>query len=89
MVNLWMKVDGEGWKKYICARIQECGRRAWKYGFNVTERENEYVRMKQSSRKSLADGSVGARVSLSLLLLLLIVSLHLIGRHVIRVVTTM
>ena len=22
MANLWMNVDGEGWKKYICERIQ-------------------------------------------------------------------
>ena len=40
MVNLGMNVDGEGWKKYICERIQECGRRAWKDGFNDTERES-------------------------------------------------
>ena len=30
----------------ICERIQESGRRAWKYGFNDTEKEKEYVRMK-------------------------------------------
>ena len=28
MVNLGMNVYGEGWKKYICDRIQEGGRRA-------------------------------------------------------------
>ena len=56
MVNLGMNVDGEGWKKYIRERIQECGRRAWKYGFNDTEREKEYVRMKESPRnESFAD----------------------------------
>ena len=38
-----MERMGEGWKKYICERIQECGRRAWKYGFNDTEREKEYA----------------------------------------------
>ena len=38
MVNLWMNVDGEGWKKYICKIIQEGGRKAWKFGFNDTER---------------------------------------------------
>ena len=65
MVNLGMNVDGEGWKKYICERIQECDRRAWKYGFNDTEREKEYVRMKESPRnESFADGSVGATVRL-------------------------
>ena len=41
MANLGMNVDGEGWKKYICERIQEDGRSAWKYGFNDTEREKE------------------------------------------------
>ena len=43
MVNLGTNVDGVGWKKYICERIQECGRRAWKDGFNDTETEKEYV----------------------------------------------
>ena len=65
MVNLGINVDGAGWKKYICERIQECGSRAWKDGFNDIERENEYVRMKESPRnESFADGSVGARVRL-------------------------
>ena len=65
MVNLWMNVEREGWKKYICERIQESGRRAWKDGFNDTEREKEYVRMKESPRnESFADGSVVARVRL-------------------------
>ena len=39
MVNLGMNVEREGWKKYICERIQESGRRAWKDGFHDTERE--------------------------------------------------
>ena len=47
MVNL-------GWKKYICVRIQECGRRAWKYGFNDTERE--YVRMKEGPKSMVRGG---------------------------------
>ena len=46
MVNLGMNVEQEGWKKYICERIQGSRRRAWKDGFNDTEREKEYVRMK-------------------------------------------
>ena len=50
MVNLGINVEREGWKKYIYERIQESGRRAWKDGFNDTERENEYVRMKESPR---------------------------------------
>ena len=41
MVNLWINVDIEIWKKYICKIIQGCGRRAWKDGFNDTEREKE------------------------------------------------
>ena len=65
MVNLGMHVDGEGWKKYICERIQECGRRSWKDGANDTEREKEYVRMKESpGNECIADGTVGARVRL-------------------------
>ena len=35
--------------------------RAWKDGFNHTEREKEYVRITESPRNvSFADGSVGA-----------------------------
>ena len=65
MVKLGMNIEREGWKKYICERIQESGRRTWKDGFNDTEREKEYVRMKESPRnESFADGSVGARVRL-------------------------
>ena len=36
MVNLWMNVDAEGWKKYIYETIQERGRRAWKDGCDDT-----------------------------------------------------
>ena len=47
----------------ISVREYKSGRRAWKDGFNDTEREKEYVRMKESPRnESFADGSVGARV---------------------------
>ena len=64
LVNLGTNVEGEGCK-YICERIQKSGRRAWKDGFNDTEREKEYVQMKESPRnESFADGSVGARVRL-------------------------
>ena len=67
MVNLGMNVDREGWKKYIRERLQECGRSAWKDGFNDTDREKEYVRMKESPiNESFGDGSVGARVKLML-----------------------
>ena len=36
----------EVWKKHICERIREVGRKAWKDGFKNTEREKEYVKMK-------------------------------------------
>ena len=56
-----MNVAGEGWKKYKCERIQQGGRRALKDGFNDTEREKGYVRMKETPRHVIfADGSVGA-----------------------------
>ena len=49
----------------IFVREYKSGRRAWKDGFNDTEMEKEYVRMKESPRnESFADGSVGARVRL-------------------------
>ena len=47
MVNLSMNVEEEVWKKYICDRTQDVGRDALKDGFNNTEREKEYVRMKE------------------------------------------
>ena len=60
-----MNVDGDLWKKYICKRIQEVCKEACKDGFNDTEREKEYVRMKQCTRnESFADGNVGAGVRL-------------------------
>ena len=58
-------MDRKVWKKYICERIQEVGRKSWKSGFNDTEREKEYMEMKICPRnESFADGSVGARVRL-------------------------
>ena len=65
MVYLGINVDGELWKKYICERIQEGGKEAWKNGFNDTETDKEYVRMKESpGNESFEDGSVGAGVRL-------------------------
>ena len=46
MVKLGMKVNWEFWKKHICSRIREVGKQVWKNGFNDTEREKEYVQMK-------------------------------------------
>ena len=51
-------------KNYICERIHEVGEEAWKYGFNDTEREKEYVQMKNIKEMSFSDGSVGAGVRL-------------------------
>ena len=53
MVNLGMNVEREGWKKYICERIQESGRRAWKNGFNDTERVYTNERKKVQEMKVL------------------------------------
>ena len=36
MVNLRMNVEEEVWKKFICERIREVGREAWKDGFKNT-----------------------------------------------------
>ena len=49
MVKLGMKVNGEFWKKHIC-RIREVAKKVWKNGFNDTEREKEYVQMKECPR---------------------------------------
>ena len=43
-------MNGELWKKHICNRIREVGKQAWKNGFNDTEREKEYVQMKECPR---------------------------------------
>ena len=56
-----MEEDGRS----ISVREYKCGRSAWKDGFNDTEREKEYVWMKESPRNdSFTDESVGARVRL-------------------------
>ena len=65
MVKLGMNVNGEFWKKHICSRIREVGKQLWKNGFNDTEREKEYVQMKEYPRsENFADGNVGAGVRL-------------------------
>ena len=48
MVSLVMKMDMKVRNKYICKKIQEVGREVWKNGFNKTEWEKEYVKMKRS-----------------------------------------
>ena len=58
-----MNVEEEVWKKRTCERIREVGREAWKDGFRNTEREKEYVKMKECLRRErFSDGSVGAKV---------------------------
>ena len=53
------------WKKHICSRIREVGKQVWKNGFIDTEREKEYVQMKECPRnEGFTDGKVGARVKL-------------------------
>ena len=65
MVKLVMNVNGEFWKKHICSRIREVYKQVWKNGFNDTEREKEYVQIKECTRnESFADGNVGAGVRL-------------------------
>ena len=45
------------------ARIQEYGRRQWRNGFGINEREQQYVYMKnQRKHEKYANGSVGARL---------------------------
>ena len=46
MAMLGMKYDRNGWKKTFVARIQEYGRRRWRNGFDINEREQQYVHMK-------------------------------------------
>ena len=47
------------------ARFQEDGRRQWRNGFGINEREQQYVHIKsQPKNEKYANGSVGARVRL-------------------------
>ena len=65
IIKLGINVNGKFCKKHICKRIREVGKQSWKDGFNDTEREKEYVRMKKCPRnESFADGNVGTGVRL-------------------------
>ena len=65
MAMLGMKYDRNVWKNTLVARIQEDGRRQWRNGFGITEREQQYVHMKSQPEKGkYANGSVEARVRL-------------------------
>ena len=46
MTMLGMKYDRNVWTKTFVARIQEYGRRQWRNGFGINEREQRYVHMK-------------------------------------------
>ena len=58
MVKLGMNVNEEFWKKHI----REVGKHAWKDDANDTEREKEYVRMKECpSNESFCGWKCGCR----------------------------
>ena len=40
IVILRIDVEEEVWRKYICEREQDVGRKAWKDGFNDREKES-------------------------------------------------
>ena len=63
--ELGYKYDRRVWKKTLVARIQEDGRRQWRNGFDINEKEQQYVHMKsQPKNEEYANGSVGAKVRL-------------------------
>ena len=65
MAMLGMKYDKNVWKNTLVARIQEYGRRQWRNGFGINEREQQYVNMNsQPKYEKYANGSVGARLRL-------------------------
>ena len=65
MAMLGIKFDRNLWKKTFVVRIQEYGRRPWRNGFGINEREQQYVYMKsQTQNEKYANGSVESRVRL-------------------------
>ena len=65
MAMLGMKYDRNMWKKTFEARIHEYGRRRWRNGFGINDREQQYVHMEsQQKNEKYANGSMGARVRL-------------------------
>ena len=59
MAMLGMKYDINMWKKTLVARIQEYGRRQWRNGLDINEREQQYVHMKsQQKKEKYVNGSV-------------------------------
>ena len=53
MAMLGMKYDKNVWKKTLGARIQEYGRRQWRNGFGINERELVTVCTHEESTKKL------------------------------------
>ena len=65
---LGIKYDRSVWKKTLVVRIQEDGRKQWRNGFGINEREQQYVHMKsQPKNEKYANGSVGASVRIRLM----------------------
>ena len=53
------------WEKTFEARIQEYGRKQWRNGFDINEREQQYAHIQSQPRnEKYANGSMGARVRL-------------------------
>ena len=50
MSMLGIKYGRNVWKKTFVARIQEDGRRQWRNGFSINEREQQYVHMKSKPK---------------------------------------
>ena len=61
-----MEYDRNVWKKAFVERIKEYGRRWWRNGFGMNEREQQYLQVKsEPQHENCANGSVGARVRLT------------------------
>ena len=57
-------MNGEFWKKHICSRIsliREISKKVWKNEFNDTEREKEYVQMKECPKNEFCRWKCGGR----------------------------
>ena len=51
MAMLGMKYDRNVWKKTFVSIIQEYGRRQWRNGFGINEKEQQYVHMRSQLKK--------------------------------------
>ena len=65
MSMLGMKYDRTMWKKTFVEIINEYGRRLWRNGFGMNEREQHYLQVKSKPKNDkYANGSGEARVIL-------------------------